>query len=128
MKRNLIIAGILGLLSSATGAAALNCTVPAGAAFTNGPFLPFTQLLQCSNGPGVKGFGKGDLAVGSQPKRICAALDAGVDADAQGFTGQFGGFEPSCRKHDSTVNGVNKCTTGVNDCALSTHQSLRVRN
>lgn len=128
MKQNLIVATILGLLASGTGAAALQCTVPAGASYSNGPFLPFTQLISCSNGAGVIGFGKGDLATASNPKRICVALDAGVDAYAQAFDGQFGQIIPSCTKHDSTVNGSNRCTTGVNDCTAATHQALIVKN
>ena len=128
MKRNLIIAGILGLLSSGTVAAALECTVPTGAAFFSGPYLPFTQLLQCSNGAGVNGLGQGAFAGGGKPKRICADLVAGTRATADGFNGQFGTFIQSCRKHDSTVNGTNICTTVATACTAATHQTLFVKN
>ena len=118
MKRKLIVTTILGLVATGTGAYAFTCRQPAN--INLGPFLPFTQLLHVATGitpgcnvAGIDGFGQGANAGGGKPKRICADLRAGTDADALGFTGEFGVRETACRKHDSTLNGVNICTTSA---------------
>ncbi len=110
---------LIGMLGAGVSEAAF-CTDPPN---QFGPYEAFGNPNSCSI-PFASGSSIGRNANGVFPRRICANLAIGNDADAVTFTGQNGGQIPGCRKHDSTADTVEACdTTG---CATAAFHLLTV--